>query len=164
MTSRPPFIRNISELPASREGYPGDDELFSSGTPLSRPLGLSRLGVHHEVMPPGTRTSWPHAEEKEEEFVLVLEGEPQVWLDGQLYPLRAGDAVAFAPGTGIAHTFINETATPVRLLVVGEQLADNRVFYPLYPEGYSGMRPERKWRPEAPPPLGPHQGRPRSRR
>ena len=95
--------------------------------------------------------------------MLVLEGEPQLWLDGQLYPLQTGDTVAFVPGTGIAHTFINETDMPVRLLVVGERLADNRVFYPLHPQGYAGMRPERRWQPDTPPPLGPHDGRPRRR-
>jgi uncharacterized cupin superfamily protein len=162
MIQRPAFIRNVAELPSSREGYEGDDELFSEGTPLSRPLGLSRLGVHHEVMPPGTRSSWPHAEEKEEEFVLVLEGEPHVWIDGHLHALRAGDAVAFSPGTGIAHTFINDSAAAVRLLVVGERLADNRVYYPHHPEGYVGMAPARKWAPETPHVLGGHDGLPKA--
>jgi uncharacterized cupin superfamily protein len=157
---RPHFIRNIRDLPASRDSYPGDQELLSEGTPLSRPLGLTRLGIHQEVLPPGSWTSWPHAEEKEEEFVLVLEGAPELWLDGELFALSPGDVVGFVPGTGRAHTFINNGTEPVRLLVAGERLPDNRVYYPLHPEGYSGMPSSRRWTPESPPALGPHDGLP----
>jgi len=160
MTERPAFIRNLEELPSSREAYDGDTELLSVGIPLARALGLARLGVHHESLPPGSRTSWPHAEETEEEFVLVLEGFPQVWLDGVLHDLRPGDSVAFVPGTGIAHTFINNSSAVVRLLVVGERRADNRVFYPLHPQGYAGMQKERQWAPTPAHVLGPHDGLP----
>ncbi|WNG18813.1 cupin domain-containing protein [Cystobacter fuscus] len=158
--SRPSFIRNYSELPAEAGCYPGETELMSVGTPLSRPLGLSRLGIHHELVPPGTRTSWPHAEELEEEFVFVLEGHPDVWLDGELHRAGPGDAIAFTPGTGIAHTLINNTDQPVRLLVIGESLKGNRIYYPLRPEGFPGMRPERHWSDAPKHPLGPHDGLP----
>ena len=66
-----------------------------------------RLGIHHERLPPGRRLCWPHAEADEEEFVFVLEGEPDLWLDGQVRRLKPGDGVSFPAGTGIAHTFPN---------------------------------------------------------
>lgn len=111
--------------------YDGDDELMSIGAPLGRHLGLTRLGIHHERLLPGRRTSYPHAESAEEEFVYVIEGAPDVWLDGELHRLRPGDAVGFPAGTGICHTFLNNTAHEVRLLVVGEaHKTENRVFYP----------------------------------
>ncbi len=57
--------------------------VFSIGAPLARKLGLGRIGIHHERLPPGRRTSYPHAESDEEEFVYVLEGYPEAsdqWL------------------------------------------------------------------------------------
>ena len=157
----PASIRHYSELASNQDSYPGDEEILSTGTPLSRPLGLTRLGIHHELLPPGHRTSWPHAEELEEEFAYVLEGTPSVWIDGELYLLGPGDCVAFVPGTGSAHTFINDSELAARLLVVGERLPDNRVYYPLHPQGYSGMPERRRYTPSSPPALGPHPGTPR---
>ena len=115
--------------------YDGDDELMSIGAPFGRHFGLTRLGIHHERLRPGRRTSYPHAESAEEEFVYVIAGTPDVWLDGELHRLRPGDAVGFPAGTGICHSFLNNTAGEVHLLVVGEaRKSDNRVFYPRNPE------------------------------
>jgi len=120
---------------ADADQYEGDDELMSIGAPFGRHLGLLRLGIHHERLLPGRRTSYPHAESAEEEFVFVIAGTPDVWLEGDLHRLRPGDAVGFTAGTGICHTFLNNTAGEVRLLVVGEAAKpDNRVFYPHNPE------------------------------
>jgi len=115
--------------------YDGDDELMSIGARLGRHFGLVRLGIHHERLPPGRRTSYPHAESAEEEFVYVIEGTPDVWLDGELHRLNPGDAVGFPAGTGICHTFLNNSTRAVRLLVIGEaHKLENRVFYPRNPE------------------------------
>ncbi len=45
--------------------------------------------------PPGRRTSYPHAESDEEEFIYVLEGYPEVWINGYLWKLEPGDSVVF---------------------------------------------------------------------
>ena len=129
---RPDFIRHWSALECADDAhYANDTELMSIGAPLGKTLGLTRIGIHHERLPPGRRTSYPHAESAEEEFVFVLEGAPDVWIDGHLHRLAAGDAVGFPAGTGICHTFINNTADDVRLLVVGEaNKAENRIRYP----------------------------------
>jgi len=50
-----------------------------------------------------------HAEENEEEFVYVIEGEVDAWIDGNLHRMVAGDLAAFPAGTGICHCFINNT-------------------------------------------------------
>jgi hypothetical protein len=65
--------------------------------PLARKLGLGRIGIHHERLPPGRRTSYPHAESDEEEFVYVLEGHPEAWINGYLWKLEPGDSVGFLP-------------------------------------------------------------------
>jgi len=137
--------------------YPGDDELMSIGAPFGRHFGLKRLGIHHERLLPGRRTSYPHAESAEEEFVYVIEGTPDVWLDGTLHRLKPGDAVGFPAGTGICHTFLNNSEREVHLLVVGEaSKPDNKIYYPRNLER-KGMR-EDWWHDVPQRPLGDHDG------
>ena len=127
MSRRPGFIKHVSERPDNGGSkWPGHDEVFSIRTPLSRPLGFIRLGVHHEVLEPGHRTSLPHAEATEEECVYVLEGEPGAWIDGERYALGRDDIVVFPPATGIRHFIFNDTSESVRLLVIGERSAVSR--------------------------------------
>ena len=96
---------------------------------------------------------------KGKEFVYVIEGEPDVWLDGHLHRLKPGDAVGFPAGTGIAHSFLNNTEAEVHLLVVGERSkAENRIVYPLNPD----RKPLRRdwWDDHPRHTLGPHDGLP----
>jgi uncharacterized cupin superfamily protein len=114
--------------------YKGSDELLSIGSPIGKKLGLQRTGVHIEVLKPGRRTSWPHAEKDEEEYVYVIKGKVDAWLDGELYPMTEGMFVAFPSGTGIAHTIINNYSEDAKLLVGGESIQGCQVFYPFQPE------------------------------
>jgi uncharacterized cupin superfamily protein len=160
VSKRPSSIAHWSEIERPDDShYDGDDELMSIGAPFGRVFGLTKLGIHHERLLPGRRTSFPHAESAEEEFVYVIEGEPDVWLDGLLHRLKPGDAVGFPSGTGITHSFLNNTEAEVRLLVVGERSkAENRIFYPLNPDrralrdDWWDDHPQRE--------LGPHDGLP----
>ncbi|MGA3250142.1 MAG: cupin domain-containing protein [Paraburkholderia sp.] len=157
---RPEFIRHWTELENPDDAhYKGTTELLGIGAPLARKLGLQRIGIHHNRLPPGRRTSYPHAESAEEEFVFVIEGTPDVWIDGHLHPLKPGDSVAFPAGTGICHTFINNTEHDVRLLVVGEtDKQENRIRYPMN-EAHEATRPDR-WVDWPARPMGPHDGKP----
>ena len=161
MPERPAFIAHWTQLETEDNShYPGDEELMSIGAPLGRMLGLTRIGIHHERLLPGRRTSYPHAESAEEEFVYVLEGRPDVWIDGILHALVPGDAVGFPAGTGICHSFLNNTAEDVMLLVVGEKpRPDNRVHYPL--NAAHQQTREDPWSDAPIRPLGPHDGRAR---
>jgi uncharacterized cupin superfamily protein len=132
---RPSFIANYKDLQEpDNSHYKGSDELLSIGAPVGKKLGLKAIGVHIETLPPGRRTSWPHAESEEEEFAYVIEGNPHVWIDGEIHELAPGDFVAFPAGTGIAHTFLNNTKKTCVLLVGGEaNKPQNKVFYPQHP-------------------------------
>jgi uncharacterized cupin superfamily protein len=157
---RPSFIAHWREIeqPDDRH-YDGDDELMSIGAAFGRVFGLTKLGIHHERLPPGRRTSFPHAESAEEEFVYVIEGEPDVWLDGHLHRLKPGDGVGFPAGTGISHSFLNNTEAEVHLLVVGERSkTENRIVYPLNPDRKS-LRKD-WWDDHPRRTLGPHDGLP----
>ncbi len=140
--ARPDYIKHFSEIQEEDNShYTGSDELLSIGSPFSKSFSLKKLGIHHELLKPGRRTSWPHAESDEEEFVYVIDGHPDVWIDGELYRLDPGDGVGFPSGTGITHTFINNTDKNVRLLVVGEATKkENKVFYPLHPQRNEEIR------------------------
>lgn len=157
---RPSFISHWSEIERQNaHQYEQDDEPMSIGGSFGRRFGLKRMGIHHERLQPGRRTSFPHAESSDEEFVYVIEGEPDVWLDGNLHRLKPGDAVGFPAGTGIAHSFINNTQVEVRLLVVGERTKpENRIFYPLH-EHRKALHPD-WWEDHPTHDLGPHDGLP----
>ena len=132
---KPPCVVEWKKHAQDNSHYPGDDELMSVWTRLTTPLGMTRIGVGHNLLKPGRRTSWPHAEFDEEEFVYVVEGAPDVWIDGALHRLREGDGVGFPDRTGIAHCFINNTDKPVRLITVGEASRQrSKCFYPLHPK------------------------------
>jgi uncharacterized cupin superfamily protein len=157
---RPDFIRHWTELEGEdNKHYPGDTELQGIGAPLAAKLGLTRIGIHHVRLLPGRRTSYPHAESAEEEFAFVVEGTPDVWIDGHLHRLAPGDSVAFPAGTGICHTFMNNTDQEARLLVIGERPKDeNRIRYPMN-EAYEATREDR-WVDWPARPLGLHDGKP----
>ena len=162
---RPEFIKHYSETQEPAAAYYSEsDEKFSIGSPFAKVFGLKKLGIHHEVLEPGRRTSFPHAEEDEEEFVFVIEGTPQAWIDGELYDLSPGDGVGFPCGTGISHTFINNSESNVRLLVVGEaSKPKSKIYYPLNESRKD--RIQDRWWSEAPKrSLGPHNGLPNSRK
>jgi uncharacterized cupin superfamily protein len=132
---RPPFIVSTRDVPEDVGKYPGSDEELAHGRAIGKAAGLEKIGLHVERLPPGRRLSYPHAEADEEEFVYVLEGELDVWIDGHRHRVRAGDLVAFPCGTGISHTFINDGDVEVTMLVGGEKSRkESRIFYPLNPE------------------------------
>jgi len=93
-SDRPACIVHWTEIerPDQRH-YQGDDELLCIGAAFGRHFGFKALGIHHERLLPGRRTSYPHAESAEEEFVYVIEGTPDVWLDGELHRLKPGDGI-----------------------------------------------------------------------
>jgi uncharacterized cupin superfamily protein len=123
--------------------------------------GLVRIGINLQRLPPGTRSSWPHAEENEEEFVYVIDGEVDAWINGELHRMASGDLAAFPAGTGICHCFINNSEREVLLLVGGEAPKHgSRIFYPLNPSRRADLKPSDWWEDVPRHPLGPHDGIP----
>ena len=134
MNPRPSFIVSTRDLPERAQVYPQSTEPMGPVRRLGAAAGLVRVGINVQRLPPGTRSSWPHAEETEEEFVYVIEGQVEAWVDGHLHRMVAGDLAAFPAGTGVCHCFINNTDREALLLVGGEaSKPDNRIVYPLDP-------------------------------
>jgi len=164
MPKRPPFIVSSADVPEKSHRYPNSDEDLAPKRAIGRAAGLRQLGIHLVRVPPGARTSYPHAESAEEEFVYVVEGEVDAWIDGELHRMRAGDFAAFPSGTGICHTFLNDGERDAVLLAGGEaDKAHNRIHYPLH-AGRRADMPWSHWWDDAPArPRGQHDGKPRKR-
>lgn len=161
MSDRPPFIRSTHEIAEHTHVYPQSTEPMGPVRRLGKEAGLQRIGINIQRLPPGTRSSWPHAEENEEEFVYVISGQVQAWIDGHLHRMGPGDLAAFPATTGISHCFINNSEQEAVLLVGGEApKSGSRIFYPLNPSRREDM-PEQYWWGDVPPrALGPHDGLP----
>src|SRR5260370_23094436 len=162
---RPPFIIAAASCPETSHQYPNSDEYTGHHRSIGRVAGLQKIGVNLTRLKPGERSSWPHAEEKEEEFVYVLEGEVDAWIDGYLHAMRPGDFAAFPAGTGICHCFINNSKHEALLLVGGEAAKrDSRIYYPLHPQRRNDM-PWSAWGEGVPKRrLGAHDGMPEALR
>lgn len=130
------FIKQVSTFERKVGfSYPTDTEKFTEGVRLTDHVGLKSLGVWHEVMKPGRRSSWPHAHKFEEEAAILLKGSAKVWLNGFIYDLNPGDCVFFKPGTGIAHVIINDSSENIEFLGIGQTNdggPDEKIAYPLH--------------------------------
>ena len=65
------------------------------------------------LFPPGTFVP-PHIHTTQDEFIRVLEGEFDLFLDGQAATAKAGDLIRLP--MGIPHGIFNKTEAPVRAL------------------------------------------------
>lgn len=164
MAERPAFIRSTADVAETTHVYPQSTEPMGPVRRLGQQAGLQRIGINIQRLPPGTRSSWPHAEENEEEFVYLLSGQVDAWIDGTLHRMAPGDLAAFPAGTGISHCFINNTDQEALLLVGGEApKPGSRIFYPVNPSRRQDM-PAQYWWDDVPQrPLGGHDGRPNPR-
>lgn len=161
MPDRPAFIVSAAEVEEYTHVYPHSTEALGPIRRLGRQAGLQRIGINLQRLGPGARSSWPHAEENEEEFVYVIQGEVQAWIDGHLHPMKAGDLAAFPVGTGISHCFINNGTEEALLLVGGEApRPGSRIHYPVNPSRRQDMPAEFWWSDVPPRDLGPHDGLP----
>jgi uncharacterized cupin superfamily protein len=161
MTARPSFIKSVADIAENAHAYPNSTERMGPVRRVGKEAGLQRIGINIQRLPPGTRSSWPHAEEDEEEFVYVISGEVDAWVDGHVHRMKAGDLAAFPAGTGISHCFLNNSDGEAVLLVGGDAARPgSRIFYPLHPSRRDDM-PAQYWWGDAPHrEPGPHDGLP----
>jgi uncharacterized cupin superfamily protein len=154
---RDPFVAHIDDVAEEEGTYPApfDGEKLSIYRNLGKATGSKTIGFAYERLLPGRRTSFTHAHSAEEEAVYVLPGTCHVRViepgaEPREIPLRAGHAVSFPAGTGIAHTFINHGTDECALLIIGERKPDtDQVIYPddrEYEAFFAAKRPESFWK------------------
>jgi uncharacterized cupin superfamily protein len=96
---------------------------------LSDPGGLTQYGAFIEVLPPGSRSSFRHWHETEDEMVYVLSGEVVLIEDSETV-LRAGDCAAWPAGLPVGHCLENRSDAEARYLVIGTRNRTDTFHYP----------------------------------
>ena len=152
----PSYVVHIDDVSEVEGAYPPpfDAEKLSIYKDLGRAAGSKTIGFSHERLLPGKRTGFTHAHSDEEEAVYVLSGSCHLRIvepgaEPREILLRAGHAVSFPAGTGIAHTFVNQGTGECTLLVIGERKPGvDRCRYVddlEYDAHLAKTRPERHW-------------------
>jgi uncharacterized cupin superfamily protein len=158
---KPEFVvhwRDILEKKSVR--YDDSDEGQTIPARFGRRARFSRIGIHLDLLKPGRRTSWPHAERDEDEFVYVVSGRVEAWNDGYTTPLTEGDFIGWRAKTGITHVILNNNGEDAVLLVGGEaSRMRNQFWYPFHPSQNKKVG-ALYWADHPKPKLGPHDGIP----
>lgn len=97
---------------------------------LGDALGLTRYGVNLVRLEPGVWSAQRHWHTREDEFVLVLEGELILVTDGGEQTLGPGMAAGFPGGQSDGHHLVNRGAAPAVYLEVGDRDPGDEVHYP----------------------------------
>jgi uncharacterized cupin superfamily protein len=95
-----------------RDGY------VSRLRPLRKALGAERMGASVFELAPGEQSTPYHFQYAEEEWLLVLDGDPSLRTPEGVRTLKRGDIVAFRRGPDGAHQLRNETSSPARILMI----------------------------------------------
>jgi uncharacterized cupin superfamily protein len=93
-------------------------------------LGAAMIGVTVYDLPPGQSNAPYHSELGDEEWVVVLQGEPTLRAPDGEHRLRPGDAVCFPPGREGAHKVTNETDGTVRTLMFSTRRTPSVAIFP----------------------------------
>jgi uncharacterized cupin superfamily protein len=91
--------------------------------------GLSHIGVNRVVLAPGAASSLRHWHTRDEEFVVVLEGEAVMITDDGETLMRVGDMAGFPAQHSNGHCFVNRTSSPAVLLAIGTRDEDDETHY-----------------------------------
>jgi uncharacterized cupin superfamily protein len=93
-------------------------------------LGGERIGGSVYELPPGQRLFPYHYHYADEEWLVVLAGELSLRAPDGERTLREGDVVCFPTGPEGAHAVRNESAGPVRFLMLSAGARPEIVVYP----------------------------------
>lgn len=85
-------------------------------TELHEALALTGAEISCNSMPAGAAVPFVHSHRKNEEIYLVLEGKGQVWVDGEVHDLAAGDCFRIGTGAGRAIRAAEDSA--IRFLCI----------------------------------------------
>ena len=117
---------------------------------LGDAAGLTQFGVNLLRLPPGTWSSQRHWHHREDEFVMVVEGEVVLVTDAGEEILRAGDCAGFRGGEPDGHHLINRTDRDVLILEVGTRSGGDVADYPDIDMKMDGVFRHKDGRPYSP--------------
>jgi uncharacterized cupin superfamily protein len=93
-------------------------------------IGASGIGATLYELAPGQRSFPYHYEYGNEEWLVVVEGQPTLRAPAGEQELSAGDVVCFREGPEGAHQVRNATDKPVRVLIFSTKRMPGVVVYP----------------------------------
>lgn len=94
-------------------------------------VGARNLGYNITAVPPGKRAYPLHNHRINEEMFFILQGNGDVRIGANTYPIRAGDVIACpAGGKETAHQIINTGPDELRYLAVSTKQSPELVDYP----------------------------------
>jgi uncharacterized cupin superfamily protein len=119
-------------IAAARFEYDGEDpEGFRAGLArLGKALGAAESGISVYELPPGQAICPYHYEVGEEEWLLVLEGNPTLRTPEGSERLDPWDVVCFPRGPEGAHGVRNETTATARVLMFSTVVLPTATVYP----------------------------------
>jgi uncharacterized cupin superfamily protein len=92
-------------------------------------IGGDLIGASMSEVEPGNKL-WPyHTHYANEEWVIVLAGEPTLRTPEGEQALNAGDVVCFPRGKDGAHQIINRTESRIRVLMLSTMIAPETIEY-----------------------------------
>jgi uncharacterized cupin superfamily protein len=97
---------------------------------LGRELPATSTGISVYELPPGQALCPYHYEAGEEEWVLVLQGEPTLRDPDGAHRLAPWDVVLFPKGAEGAHQLRNDGDAPVRVLMFSDVVVPTATVYP----------------------------------
>jgi uncharacterized cupin superfamily protein len=109
--------------PRDREGW-RINEAF-----VGHHIGAELIGASLSEIEPGSK-HWPyHTHYANEEWVIVLRGEPTLRTPEGEQVLKEGDIVCFRRGAEGAHQIANNTDSPVRVLMLSSMINPDVIEY-----------------------------------
>ena len=122
------LIRNFETIDKQREERaPLYDTMCAR---LGAGTAATKLGISVDTLAPGKRGCPYHFHYAQEEAFVVLEGEGQLRVAGEMLALVAGDVVFIPPGPQYPHQIINTSAAPLKYLSVSTRDSPEIVEYP----------------------------------
>jgi uncharacterized cupin superfamily protein len=103
-SERPPSIANVADVAGNPFGQGGTVQSVQHD--LGDAAGSERTGLNYNTVSPGKLLAPPHVHSAEEEIFIVLEGDGELQLGDERYPIRPGSVVARPAGTRVSHALL----------------------------------------------------------
>ncbi len=130
----PPRVLDPKTLtPRIGSGYPSPfDEAVADREKrvLGDPLGLNNFGVNLVRIPAGGESTQRHWHSRQDEFVMVLEGELTLVTDDGEHAMGPGMVAGFPAGVANGHKLVNRTDRDALYIEIGDRTPDDEVDYP----------------------------------
>ncbi len=120
-------VARLDEIETFANGH--EDAFASRLAPLSKRLGLTKLGAMLTIVPAGKRAFPFHVHHANDELFVILKGEGEYRYGEQTHRVEAGDICAAPAGTQ-AHQLINTGETDLHYLGISTSIDPEVVEYP----------------------------------